>query len=137
MYTNLGELQLYRVKSDVVNAVVQALQLTEEVNASQHHFMQILQYRKNLYCKSNSRYENLWPHSWQSAIKMLEDQGYKGALDYFICLSANHPNSYNILSSLDCTCSLCGQSASSCIKYSYLPLQNKIHQWCNSCFVRK
>lgn len=85
------QLQLLSVKSDVIDAVLKALELAGEVNASQHHFIQILQYGKELYCKGNPGFENLWPQSWQSAIKLLEDQGYKGAIDYFICLSNDHP----------------------------------------------
>ena len=86
------------MKSDVVNAVVKAFQLAEEVNASQQHFMQILQYGKELYHKGNCEFENLWPRSWQSAIKMLEGEGYTDAVDYYVCLSNSHFNSYNILS---------------------------------------
>lgn len=116
LYTN--ELQSHRVKNDIVNAVVKALQLAEEVNSSQHHFMQILQYRKELYCKGNSVLESLWPQSWKSTMKMIEDQGYKDPVDYFICLNNSHTNSYSVLSSLQDTCNLYGQlqSASSCIK---------------------
>ena len=126
------------MKNDVIDAVLKALELADEVNASQLHFLQILQYGKELYCKGDSGFENLWPRSWQSAMKMLEDQGYKDPLDYFVCLSNDHPCSYNILSSINATCNLCGQSASSCIKYSYLPLKNKIEQWCrSSTFCRK
>ena len=91
----IGELQLHNMKNDVIDAVLKALELADEVNASQQHFLQILQYGKELYYKGNSGFENLWPQSWQSAIKILEDQGYKDALNYFVCLNNDHPCSYN------------------------------------------
>ena len=119
---------------DVMNAVLKAFQLAEEMDASQQNFLQILQYGKEQYCKgtAGARFEYLWPQSWQSAIKMLEDQGYQDAIDYFVCLSNDHFCSYDIFSSLKSTCRICGSPASSCIKYSYLPLKHKVRQWCNS-----
>ena len=127
-------LQLHRVKMDVMNAVLKAFQLAEEMDASQQNFLKILQYGKEQYCKgtAGARFEYLWPQSWQSAIKMLADQGYQDAVDYFVCLSNNHFCSYDIFSGLKSTCRLCGSPASSCIKYSYLPLKHKVRQWCNS-----
>ena len=127
-------LQLHRVKMDVMNAVLKAFQVVEEMDASQRNFLQILQYGKEQYCKgtAGARFEYLWPQSWQSAIKMLTDQGYQDAVDYFVCVSNSHLCSYDIFSGLKSTCRLCGSPALSCIKYSYLPLKHKVRQWCNS-----
>ena len=85
-------------------------------------------------CKgtTGARFEHLWPQSWQSAIKMLEDQGYQDAVDYFVCLSNSHPCTYDTFSGLKSTCRLCKSPVSSCIRYSYMPLQQKIRQWCSS-----
>ena len=66
---------------NIVLRVVKAFQLAEEMNASQRHFMEILQYGTEQYCKGigtdGARFEYLWPQSWQSAIKMLKDKGTK------------------------------------------------------------
>ena len=69
----------YRVKMDVMNAVLKAFQLAEKMDAC---FLQILQYETEQYCKgtAGARFEYLWPQSLQSAIKMLEDQGYQDAI---------------------------------------------------------
>jgi len=124
-------LQMQRVKMDIMKAVLEAFQLAEEMDASQRYFMRILQYGKEQYCKgtAGARFEHLWP---QSAIKMLEDQGYQDAVNYFVCLSNSHPCTYDIFSGLKSTCRLCKSPVSSCIRYSYLPLRQKIKQWCSS-----
>ena len=119
-----------------MNAVLKVFQLAEEMDASQQNFLQILQYGKEQYCKgtAGARFEYLWPQSWQSAIKMLEDQGYQDATDYFVCLSNDHFCSCDIFSGLKSACRICESpasscikySASSCIKYSYLPLKHNV-----------
>ena len=99
-----------------------------------HNGILCRQYGKEQYCKgtTGARFEYLWPQSWQSAIKMLEDQGYQDAVEYFVCLSNNHPCSYDTFNGLKSTCRLCKSPASSCIRYSYLPLKQKIRRWCSS-----
>ena len=103
-----------------------------------HHkkiFLEILQYGKQQYFKGSVeaiKFDYLWPRSWQTAIKMLERQGYRDPENYFICLDNSHPCHYSILSSSTVSCKYCGNSSSTCIKYSYLPLRYKIKQWCSS-----
>ena len=122
---------------DVLSAVVKAFQLAEEMNASHNQFAKILQFGKEQFCKGCAEMESfnhLWPSSWQSAIKLLEKQGYTDPEDYYICLNSSHPCNYGVLKTPAEMCTLCGSSApeSAYIKYSYLPLRSKIKQWCSS-----
>ena len=130
---------------DVISGVLKAFQLAEELNTSQQ-FINILQFGKEQYHKgtNGARFEHLWPQSWQSAVKLLENEGYQDAVDYFICLNIRHPCSYGIFSGTNSKCQFCESPifsgtnsmcqfcespASSYIMYSYLPLRHKIRQW--------
>ena len=106
--------------------------LTEEVGGSHNNFLHILQYGKEMYCKTHRSWEKFWPTTWLSAVKLLEEYGYKDPTDFYVCLNDIHPCSCDVLNSLQSSCRFCGSTASSCIKYSYLPLRNKIKQWCSS-----
>ena len=127
---------IYVVKEtdDILEAVLKAMQITEEMGGSQSNFLQILQYGKGLYYKNNSNNVNSkkWPCSWQSAIKMLEQHGYKGPQNLYICLADCHPTLYDVMDSPTKNCSLCNELASNCIAYSYLPLKDKIQRWCSN-----
>jgi len=117
-----------------MSAVVKAFQLAEEMNASQQHFMQILGYGKEQYCKGSGTCisERFWPNSWESATAMLRNKGCQDPEDYFVCLDNNHPCSYDIFKDPKSACKHCGNDMSLCIKYSYLPLRHKIQHWCSS-----
>ena len=59
---------IYTVTHDVIEAVINAMKLTEEVNGSQQNFMSILSYGKELYYKGKgnelgTENEKLWPKS--------------------------------------------------------------------------
>ena len=74
--------------------------------------------------------ENVWPRSWQAAIRMLERSGYNEPQDLYICLDSSHPCSFDVIKSQEGSCKYCAKKGSDGIKYSYLPLRNKILQWC-------
>ena len=127
-------------KQEVIKAVLNAVSLNEEVNGSQHHFMSILDYGKNLYCNgaNDSSLKEYWPSSWQSSIQLLKDNGYKDPKEFFICLGDDHPCSYDIMDSSTKQCHYCDASQATYIKYSYLPLKDKIERWCSvPAFCRK
>jgi len=108
------------------------MNLMEEVRGSQQNFMRILQYGKDLYCKGfkTPGLSNYWPTSWQSAMRLLTQNGYKPPIEYFVCLNDSHPCSFDVLKSIEQNCGFCHTSGHSCIKYLYLPLKDKIHRWC-------
>jgi len=92
--------ELCRIKNDVMNAVVKAFQIAEEIDASQKKFLEILRHGKEQYLRGFAEavnFDYLWPRSWQSAIKMLEKRGYRDPEDYFICLHSCHLGHYSIL----------------------------------------
>ena len=105
--------------------------LMEEVSGSQQDFLRILQYGKDLYCKGKSPdLSKHWPATWQSAIKLLNQNGYKPPIEYFVCLNDSHPCCFDVLKSANQNCRFCHTNGHLCIKYSYLPLKDKIHRWC-------
>ena len=121
-------------QNHILQAVVKAMIIMEEVHGSQQDFMHILQYGKELYCKGKGcktcDLPELWPTSWQSSMKLLTQNGYKSPVEYFVCLNDSHPCSFDVLKSVKHNCRFCHASGSSCIKYMYLPLKDKIHRWC-------
>ena len=78
-----------------IKAVLNAMSLNEEVNGSQHNFMSILDYGKNVMVLMISSLKEYWPSSWQSSIHLLKDNGYKDPKEFFICLGDDHPCSYD------------------------------------------
>ena len=49
----------------------------------------------------------------------------------FIYLNECHPCLFDTMETPDSKCRFCENKASSCIKYSYPPLKDKIIRWCN------
>lgn len=127
------------IEAVVLMAVLEAMTLTDKVSGSQDDFMRILEYGKGLYCQGagNSSLAAFWPRSWQSAIRLLEKHGYKNPKDYYVCLSGSHPCSFDIFDLPNSKCRLCGAQSSACIKYSYLPLRDKIVRCQDSVFCQK
>jgi hypothetical protein len=122
------------MKSDLIEAIIKAMMINDDVNGSRQSFMNILNYGKDLYLKGKAdrmELEQMWPKSWQNAIHLLEKEGYKNPKDLFICLNNCHPCVFDTMESPDSKCRFCENKASSCIKYSYLPLKDKIIRWCN------
>ena len=121
------------IKQVVIQAVLNAMSLNDEVNGSQQNFMSILEYGKNLSCKgaNNFSLKEYWPSSWQSSVRLLKDNGYKDPKELFTCLSDDHPCSYDIMDSPTTQCRYCNASESTYIKYAYLPLKDKIERWCS------
>ena len=50
----------------------------------------------------------------------------------FVCLNDNHPCNYLIVCDPEKECQYCNTKDSSCIKYSYLPLADKVIHWCST-----
>ena len=89
----------FQEQNDILEAVLKAMQITEEMGGSQTNFLPILNYGKDFYYKNNASRINSqkkWPNTWQSAIKMLEKHGYKGPVDLYVCLADCHSTTYGI-----------------------------------------
>ena len=116
----------------VLEAVLKAMKITDDVGGSQANFLSILEFGKEMYYKNHEMQpdENVWPRSWQAALRMLERSGYNEPQDLYICLDSSHPCSFDVIKSQEGSCKYCAKKGSDGIKYSYLPLRNKISQWC-------
>lgn len=58
---------LVKEQNDILEAVLKAMQITEEMGGSQSNFLQILQYGKDLYYKNhndNVDRQKKWPSTW-------------------------------------------------------------------------
>jgi len=117
----------------VLEAVLKAMKINDDVGGSQTNFLSILEFGKEMYYKNQNLLqpdENVWPRSWQAAIRMLERSGYNEPQDLYICLDSSHPCSFDVIKSQEGSCKYCAKKGSDGIKYSYLPLRNKILLWC-------
>ena len=118
------------VTNDIIKAITKAFQLNDAVNGSQQNFLSILAYGKDLYRKGDS--------ILQGSLRLLAQNGYKGPKNMFICLNDSQPCNYSILYDPEEQCQYCNTKGSSCIKYSYSPLADKVIRWCsNKDFCRK
>ena len=72
-----------QVKNDILKAVIKAMEINDEVCGSQQNFLSILQYGKELYCKGGTALQELWPNTWQGAVRLMERNGYKSPKDLF------------------------------------------------------
>ena len=125
-----------KVNNDIIKAVTKAFQLNDEVSGSQQNFLSIFEYGEDLYCKGDTMLLEQWPTTWQGSLRLLKRNGYKGPIN--VCLNDNHPCNYSIVYDPEDECQYCNTKGSSCIKYSYLPLADKVIRWCsNKDFCRK
>jgi len=119
--------------NDILEAVLKAMILMDKVNGSQKDFLEILQYGKHFYQKGHERPPvDSWPSTWQAAMKLLLQNGYKSPIEYYVCLNDSHPCSFDILKTKQQCCRYCNASCTDCIKYVYLPLKDKIARWCSN-----
>ena len=68
--------------------------MTDDFSTLQAHYMRMLNYGRDLYCKRDSKLLSYWPKSWQAVIKLLKVKGYKEPAKYEICLNREHPAYY-------------------------------------------
>ena len=93
-----------KIENDVLEAVLDALVIQDDFSTSQEHFMRVLSYGRDLYCKGDPQLLRYWPRSWQAVTKLLKMKGYKEPITYQICLSTEHPTCYNIMNSTELVC---------------------------------
>ena len=121
------------MNNDILEAVLKAMILMDKVSGSQKNFLEILQYGKDLYYKRHEGPHAVdnWPTTWQAAMKLLLQTGYKSPVEYFVCLNYSHPCSFDMFKSKR-SCRFSNANATDCIKYMYLPLKDKIARWCGN-----
>ena len=69
-----------------------------------------------------------WPNTWQDAMKVLRETGYKDPMTYYICLSGSHYCSWDVMKTESDMCKICG--AKGTIPYYYLSIKDKVQTWC-------
>ena len=116
----------------ILEAILKAMELNDQVCGSQQNFVQILQFGRELYGKGANDISctEHWPSSYRSAMSLLEANGYRSPKEFYICLNESHYCLYDVLSSDSDRCKYCNETGS--IKYSYLPLIDKVQRWCQS-----
>ena len=117
------------INNDIAIAVLRAFGIMDDMGRSQKNMLQILEFGKECYCKGNHEMSESWPNSWSTCMKTLVKAGYKDPNTHYICLNESHPNLWNISNSSKQLCRFCNQVPS--IQFHYLPLAEKIHQWCS------
>ena len=93
-----------KIENDVLEAVLDALVIQDDFSTSQEHFMRVLNYGRDLYCKGDPQLLRYWPRSWQAVTKLLKMKEYKEPITYQICLSTEHPTCYDIMNSTELVC---------------------------------
>ena len=68
-----------------------------------------------------------WPTTWQGFLQLVEQNGYKRPKN--VCLNDSHPCTDSSYAPEE-ECQYCNTKGSNCIKYSYLPLADKVIRWC-------
>lgn len=136
------------LKKLVIDAVLNALKIQKTSGVSIKTFEDILEYGKQLLLDSCSFDEQLldrdvlitiWPKTWNAVKKILKEEGYQDAREYFICFchyetrSANsntkikYTGKYSLMTNKDDVCSNCGRKGAT--TYYYLGLQSKVKNW--------
>lgn len=136
------------LKKLIIDAVLNALKIQKTSGVSIKTFEDILEYGKQLLldsCSFNEQFFDrdilitLWPKTWSDVQKLLKQEGYQDAREYFICLchcetrsensnsKIKYTGKYSLMTNKDDKCSNCGREGT--IAYYYLGLQSKVKNW--------
>ena len=82
----------YKIKWIIRDAVVGAMKIQSEFSSSRAHFLRVLNYGRDLYCKGDP---NIIKYTGQKSGKiasrqLLSGEGYTEAIQYWICLNRYH-----------------------------------------------
>lgn len=118
---------------EIVAAILEALNLLDQMQGSQKDFIDLLEFAEKLFSrKYDGEFEGpvktLWPKSWRETEMILKKCGYSDPKEYFICLDQSHYSKWDIMLNSEDICKYCGKKGS--IKYYYLGLQDKVKRWC-------
>lgn len=70
-----------------------------------------------------------WPNTWQDAMKMLREAGYKDPTTYYVCLSESHYCNWDLMKRESDMCKISGSKST--IPYYYLSIKNKVQMFCS------
>ena len=93
-----------KIKCIIREAVLGAMKIQSEFSSSRTHFLKVLNYGRDLYCKGDPNVIKYWPKTWQDCISLLSGEGYTEAIQYWICLNREHPCCYDITNSPEELC---------------------------------
>ena len=93
-----------KIKCIIREAVLGAMKIQSEFSSSRAHFLKVLNYGRDLYCKGDPNVIKYWPKTWQDCISLLSGEGYTEAIQYWICLNREHPCCYDITNSPEELC---------------------------------
>ena len=136
-YSLAAQTPLNDLEDDMVWSVVQAIQLADNINASQQQFVDMLQfgqesYKKGLLISNSTRIlpeevNSVWPNNWHGAMKVITDAGYEPPIKLNVCLRDTHPCNWDVMREQE-KCKHCGESGN--IPYYYLSLSEKVIAGC-------
>jgi len=136
------------LKTIVVKAVLDALRIKYDSGVSVKTFEEVLEYGKQLFLTSLNEEIDvdillaLWPKNWTDVKRLLKEEGYEDAKEYFICFCSEekefkrngettkktvYTGTYSIMENKDDKCHHCGSPGA--IKYLYLGITSKIKNW--------
>ena len=89
----------HKIKCIIREAVLRAMKIQSEFSSSRAHFLKVLNYGRDLYCKGDPIVLKYWPKTWHDCISLLSGEGYTEAIQYWICLNRELPCCYDITNS--------------------------------------
>ncbi|KAL5497552.1 hypothetical protein EMCRGX_G014045 [Ephydatia muelleri] len=66
----------HKVKCIIREAVLGAMNIQSEFSSSRAHFLRVLNYGRDLFCKGDPNIIKYWPKTWQDCISLLSGEGY-------------------------------------------------------------
>lgn len=131
-------------RSDMVGSLIEVFHLADEMNASQQNVVELLKFARRTYTRgfqlcndvtvtqesgltsaTSHEIEAIWPVTWPSAIKLLEEEGYEHPKRLSVCLNNCHFTNWDIMKEGE-RCRHCGETGD--ILFYYLTLSNKVCQ---------
>jgi hypothetical protein len=118
---------------EIVAAILEALNLVDQMGGSHKDFIDVLEFAEKLYSRNEDEEDtikSMWPKSWRETGIILKRCGYSDPKEYYICLDPCHYSKWDIMSSSEDSCRHCGKCGN--IKYYYLGLPDKVKRWCSN-----
>ena len=118
--------------TDVMWGVVEALQLMDDLDASQQDFLRILRFGEELHNRGHGKdqSESHWPHTWQEAQRILHEAGLQDPKTYYICLDESHRCTWDVMEDASDVYRFCPKEGA--IKSYSLSVCDKVRRWCSS-----
>lgn len=118
---------------EIVTAILEALNLVDQMQGSHKDFVDVLEFAEKLYSRNydgEQPVKYMWPKSWRETEMILKKCGYSDPKEYYICLDQSHYSKWDVMLNSEDSCKYCGKSGN--IKYYYLGLPDKVKRWCSN-----